>query len=111
MISFLLFMIGFLQGIPYDDIEFMMPVYVEPDYREGYYIVMLVILKEGVDIPGELGYYSALYDRIVIEKQGLKPANYYQTCFSVLWHEILHARYGGSEKEDHLKMRLEKQCA
>jgi len=112
MIPLLFFLFtGLINGIAVEDIDMVMPIYVQPEYRDGYYIVTLIVLKEGIDIPGELAYYSVLYDRIVIEKQGLKPANYYGTCFSTLWHEILHARWNGTSEEDHLRMILEKQCA
>jgi len=113
MIPFLFFLlIGFIVGIPVDDIELIMPIYVQPEYRDGYYIVTLVVLKEGVDIPDKLAYYSTLYDRIVIEKQGLRSATWYgEKCISILWHEILHARWDGSNEEDHLRMTMDKQCA
>ena len=94
-------------GIADDEITFSMEVWV----NETRSVKMAIV---NYDIPDYAGYYSPAHDQIVIEEKSLRPTMLTRNgkCVSVLWHEILHAKWGaGSAIEHHLRMKQEGQCA
>lgn len=108
-----LFILSLFNDTQSDDIFFVMDMWYEPEFYEGHYVKIQLIVVN-FDIPKKLAYYSSENHRIVIEARGLVPAHILPNgeCTSNLWHEILHAKWGdGSEGADHVRMVKEHWCA
>ena len=92
-----------------EDIVYEMPIYVMTEIPNQYKIVRLIIVN--YDIEGKKGYYSPMFNHIVIEEQWNFPTSHQGRWYcSVLEHEIWHVRLDGNEFEDHEEMRKKGYC-